>query len=98
MKFLLSLVVSLGCAVGSAEAFNVSWQLGTETDLAGYELWRMKGACGTGGTWAKVKTVGVVNHTTWTPVAPGQYCVKIRVFNTHGLFSPFSARRNATKV
>ncbi len=81
MKILLcvTLLIGLACV---AQAYTFHWDLGTETDLAGYRLYMQIGPCLNNlRAWDDVKTVGVQNHVSYTPPTYGIYCFHVRAFD-----------------
>lgn len=76
--------------LSEAAAVNLEWDANTESDLAGYKIYRAPGACATPGAFATVGTVGKV--VTWVDVVTvdGQYCYKLTATDTASNESLFS--------
>lgn len=78
-----------------AQTVILEWQQNTETDMAGYEIWRMLSPCpadnATTGLTAlsKVGLVGTFTDTT-LPAKTRAVCYSIKAFDTSQNFSPFS--------
>lgn len=89
---LMGLALALGCA-GWAEAATASWNANTESDLAGYRLYRAPGACANPGAYATVQTYPstVTTGTIPNPTVDGRACHRLTAFDTAGNESVFSA-------
>lgn len=91
MKALL-LAVLVCTAPVYALAATAEWQANTESDLAGYHLYRAPGPCATPGpyalvnTYARTATTGVIAN----PAIDGPHCHRLSAFDTASNESLFS--------
>jgi hypothetical protein len=104
-----SLIVAIGLVLGMssmsyAASATLTWTPNTETDLAGYKVYRGNGVCAVGplqplvvsGTAVSVLAPTSTYTDTTVPTFDGSLCYEITAYDTAGNESPRSIR--ATKA
>ena len=77
-----AIVVAITCwavmASAATSSVTLAWDANTESDLAGYKLYRAPAATG---PWTLAQTVGKVTTTTVTGLADGTYFFVLTAFD-----------------
>lgn len=95
MKWIAILIIVLTAGVASAATVTLQWDANTESDLAGYNLYRAFQPCTAQGPLNKIGTVGKVTSTTDTVTVDGAYCYELTAFDTSNNESPRSNKAEA---
>lgn len=78
-------------AIGGEEMVKLTWVANTESDLAGYRIFR---STTTGGPYSQIGEVGKITSFTDSDIE-GIFYYRIKAFNTSGKESPFSNEASA---
>lgn len=107
MKKALWVVLCVACMLPSmvfAASTDLSWNANTESDLAGYKVYRGNGTCSVGplqplvvgGSPVSVLAPATTYKDTTVPTFDGQLCYELTAYDTAGNESPRSVRATKT--
>jgi hypothetical protein len=99
-KLLLAVIICLFPVMSYAASATLTWTPNTETDLAGYKVYRGNGVCAIGplqplvvnGTAVTVAAPTASYTDNTVPVFDGQLCYEVTAYDLAGNESPRSVR------